>query len=86
MYDLTDRRSARNYLARLPLNIKTTLVEKLHALAIEPYNPTLDTKPIKGGLGYRLRVGKYRVIYTIQDDILVIEIVKIRSRGDIYGR
>jgi len=86
MYELKYRRLARNYLARLPLKIKTTIVEKLHTLATEPYNPKLDVASIKGGLGYRLRVGKYRVIYTIHDNILVIEIVKIRGRGDIYGR
>jgi len=86
MYELKYRRLARNYLARLPLKIKTTIVEKLQTLATEPYNPKLDVVPIKGGLGYRLRVGKYRIIYTIHDNILVIEIVKIRGRGDIYGR
>jgi mRNA interferase RelE/StbE len=35
---------------------------------------------------YRLRVGNYRVIYEIQEDVLVILIVKIGHRRDIYKR
>lgn len=65
---------------------KTAIVNKLHDLAKNPDNPDLDTAILKGRIGWRLRVGKYRVIYTRQDDILTIEIVKIRSRGDIYKR
>jgi mRNA interferase RelE/StbE len=33
---------------------------------------------------YRIRVGVYRVIYTIQDDILLVEVVKIDHRGNVY--
>ena len=33
---------------------------------------------------YRIRVGIYRIIYTIDDDILTIEVVKIDHRSNIY--
>jgi mRNA interferase RelE/StbE len=84
MYKLKYRRQARNYLARLPLKTKTAIVKKLHELAHNPDNPDLDIDILKGRKGFRLRVGQYRVIYTRQDDQLIIEVVKIRSRGDIY--
>ena len=43
-----------------------------------------DIDKLKGGVGFRLRVGKYRIIYARHDKILMIEVVKIRPRGDVY--
>jgi len=84
MYAIKYRRSARNYIARLPLKSKTAIIEKIHDLAENPDTPNLDTAVLKGRIGWRLRVGKYRIIYTRDDDVLTIEIVKVRSREDIY--
>ena len=71
-------------MARLPLKTKTAIVNKLHELARNPDNPDLDIDVLKGRKGFRLRVGQYRVIYTRQEDQLIIEVVKVCSRGDIY--
>ena len=84
MYRLKYRRQAKNYLARLPLKIKSVIVEKLHELSADPDKPSLDIDVLKGRQGFRLRVGRYRIIYTRKDDHLIIEVVKIRPRGDIY--
>jgi mRNA interferase RelE/StbE len=73
-------------LARLPLKTKTAIVNKLHELAENPDNLALNVEILKGRQGFRLRVGQYRVIYTRQDDQLILEVVKVRSRGDIYKR
>ena len=86
MYLLKYRRQARNNLARLPLKIKSIIVNNLHELAANPDNPSLDIDVLKGKKGFRLRVGQYRIIYTRHDDRLIIEVVKIRPRGDIYKR
>jgi len=86
MYQLKYRRQARNYLARLPLKIKTRIVNKLHEIKENPDDPTLDVDKLGGGSGYRLRVGQYRIIYTRHEDQLIIEVVTIRPRGDIYKR
>jgi mRNA interferase RelE/StbE len=86
MYRLIYRRRARNYLARLPLKIKSRIVDQLHEIQKDPKNPKLDIDRLKGGKGYRLRVGPYRIIYTLHNDQLIIEVVKIRTRGDIYKR
>ena len=84
MYQLKYRKQARNYLARLAYKIKITIVDRLHQLARDPDNAEYDIKALKGRIGYRLRIGRYRVIYTRHDEHLIIEIVKIGSRGDIY--
>ena len=84
MYKLKYRRQARNFLARLPLKIKTAIVDKLHLLAKDPDSESLDIKVLKGRKGFRLRVGQYRVLYTRYNDRLIIEVIKIRPRGDVY--
>ena len=33
---------------------------------------------------YRIRVGVYRIVYTIKDDILIVEVIKIDHRRNIY--
>ena len=86
MYQLKYRRHARNYLARLPSKIKSRIVDKLHEIKENPDDPNLDVEKLKGDLGYRLRIGQYRIIYTRQKEQLIIEVVKIRPRGDIYKR
>ena len=86
MYRLKYRRQARNYLARLPLKTKTAIVNKLHELAADPDDLSHDVDVLKGREGFRLRVGKYRILYILKDDQLIIEIVKVRTRGDIYKR
>jgi mRNA interferase RelE/StbE len=41
-------------------------------------------RKLKGRKGYRIRVGDYRVIYEIFDDILLIDVVDLGHRKDIY--
>lgn len=49
--------------------------------------PDGDTKPVQGHKGfYRLRVGDYRIIYTIDNGQYIICIVDADNRGDIYKR
>ena len=86
MYQLKYRRQARNYLARMPVKIKSRIINQLHELQKNPDDPTLDIDTLKGESGYRLRVGRYRIIYTRYDDQLIIEVIRIRPRGDIYKR
>ncbi|MBW1820067.1 MAG: type II toxin-antitoxin system RelE/ParE family toxin [Deltaproteobacteria bacterium] len=86
MYRLKYRHGARNYLARLPLKTKTAIINTLHALVINPDDSDPDVRALNGRAGFRLRVGQYRIIYTRRDDELVIEVVTVRPRGDVYGR
>jgi len=86
MYQLQYRRQARNYLARLPLKIKARIIDKLQELKENPDTPTLDVDKLKGEPAYRRRIGQYRIIYRRLDDKLIIEVIKIRPRGDIYKR
>ena len=55
--------------------------------ASDPSNQNLDVKPMQGRPGeFRLRVGDYRIIYEPEQQILLISVIAIRSRGDVYRR
>ena len=43
-------------------------------------------KALRGRPGFRVRIGDYRVIYTIQDDVLLVVVVALGHRGDVYDR
>ncbi len=57
----------------------------LDELKKEPYSKILDIKPLKGfEHQYRLRLGKIRILYCIKDKELLIEVINMGYRGDIY--
>ena len=58
--------------------------EKLDAIAANPYAEHPNAKKLQGRDGYRLRVGDWRVIYEIQNDELVILVLKVAPRGEVY--
>ncbi|MEV7421310.1 type II toxin-antitoxin system RelE/ParE family toxin [Streptomyces sp. NPDC091212] len=57
----------------------------LTALGDDPYREDADIKKLAGPSGlYRLRVGNYRVAYQVEDDALIILVVKAGDRHDVY--
>ena len=49
--------------------------------------PDGDIKPLSGQKNaYRLRVGDFRIIYEIDDSVLLITVVNVGNRGQIYNR
>ena len=43
-----------------------------------------STRPLKGSNQYRLRIGDWRAIYTLHDDVLMVLVVRIGHRGEVY--
>jgi mRNA interferase RelE/StbE len=41
---------------------------------------------LSGRPGYRVRVGDYRIIYTVQDDVLLVVVVTVGHRRDVYDK
>ncbi|MEV0737062.1 type II toxin-antitoxin system RelE/ParE family toxin [Streptomyces sp. NPDC050549] len=61
------------------------ILTALTALGDDPYRQDADVKKLTGPSGlYRLRVGNYRVAYQINDGELVILVVKVGDRRDVY--
>ncbi|AXG79746.1 type II toxin-antitoxin system RelE family toxin [Streptomyces paludis] len=59
----------------------------LTALGDDPYREDADVKKLAGPSGlYRLRVGNYRVAYRVEDDALIVLVVKVGDRRDVHRR
>jgi mRNA interferase RelE/StbE len=57
---------------------------RLDQIAEDPYAQYANVTKLQNRAGYRLRVGDWRVIYDVQEHQLVILVIKVGSRGDIY--
>ncbi|WP_284578542.1 type II toxin-antitoxin system RelE/ParE family toxin [Streptomyces sp. 2P-4] len=61
------------------------ILTALTALGEDPYREDADVKKLTGPSGlYRLRVGNYRVAYQVDNGELVILVVKVGDRRDVY--
>ncbi len=82
MYKIVLKKSAKKFIDKLPNNEKRRIVS-----AIERLPAGEDIKPLKGHPGVlRLRVGNYRIIYTVDHGQLVICVIDIGNRGQIYNQ
>ncbi len=85
MYNIRFTKEAIKELNLIPKNYSDLIRKKLLTLAENPYNINNNIKRLKTKEEtYRLRVGDYRVIYEIINDLLIIEIIKIKPRGNAY--
>jgi len=88
MFRLLIHKNVIKFLQTRPNNEKLLINKKLELLTANPYNhPELDIKKLIGNdIFYRLRVGRYRFIYTIDHDKLVILLMIASTRGDVYKK
>ena len=81
-YSLVIRRSAAKELEALPLKDRRRVVKRIQRLANEP-RPA-GCEKLSGEEKYRLRQGDYRILYEIFDRELVVTVVKVGNRRDVY--
>jgi mRNA interferase RelE/StbE len=81
-YKITISKTAQKQLDKLPDKIAELLIDAIADLADDP-RPS-GCKKLKGRDGYRIRKGDYRIIYDIFDNILLIDIITVGNRKDIY--
>ena len=75
--------SAARDLARLPRRDRERITAKIDGLATDPHPP--GSKKLQGQANrWRIRVGDYRVIYDIDAGVLVLTVVKVGHRRDVY--
>ena len=73
-------------LRRLPLPVQQQIRRVIDGLAADPRPPGyIKMKGSEKGMPrYRVRIGAYRIIYRIHDDIVTVDVTKIGDRKDIY--
>lgn len=81
-YQVVIERPAQKYILKQPREQQERILRAIYKLPGEG-----DIKPLSGlDEMYRLRVGDYRVIYTIERDVLIVRVVRVGNRGDIYKK
>ncbi len=81
-YSIFFRKSVEKDLARIPKRELLRLMERVQVLGTDPR--PYGCEKLSGQERYRVRQGRYRIIYSIQDEELTVWIVKIGHRKDVY--
>ena len=81
-FEVRIKRSVAKELLRLPKADNRRIIGRIQALASDP-RPT-GCERLAGRESYRIRQGRYRVIYTIDDDRVIVEIVRVGHRREVY--
>jgi len=82
-YRIEFKQTAKKELAQLPRPIAKKVAERIKALAENP-RPDGCKKLPGSAYSYQIRINDYRVVYSIVDQRLIIQVIKIGHRKDIY--
>jgi mRNA interferase RelE/StbE len=83
MYRVTFRRSAKKALDALPKLVGDRIAVAIASLRQQP-RPSGCRKIAGSENGYRIRVGRYRVVYEVRDKELVVLVVRVAIRAQAY--
>ena len=81
-YDLVFKKSVAKDLREFPKADVKRILQRIRALADDPRPPGCEK--LSGQERYRLRQGAYRIVYEIHEKVLIVLIVKIGHRRDVY--
>ena len=71
-------------LSRMDRALAQRIRSKILALARDPMAPNNNVKKLVGVAGYRLRIGDWRVVYTLERSVLTVIVVRVAHRGEVY--
>ena len=81
-YSILLTRSAAKELDGVPTKYRHRLVARIAALADDPR--PMGAEKLSGANKYRVRQGDYRILYEIEDAALVVTVVRVGNRRDVY--
>ena len=82
VYRIEFRPAALREIPKIDSSVQPRIQSAVELLAKDPRPPA--SRPLRGRPAYRLTMGDYRVIYTIDDGVLLIVIVTVGHRRDVY--
>ena len=84
-YRIEFTKSAKKEFEGLPEKMQGKVIEALGVLSPNPFSELLKVKKLKGADSlYRIRIGDYRVVYEIRKNTLIILVIKIGHRREVY--
>lgn len=83
-YELQFRKSVAKDLRAFPKEDVKRIMQRIRALASDPR--PVGCEKLSGQERYRVRQGSYRIIYEIEDERLIVLVVKIGHRSEVYRR
>ena len=83
-YKVYIKPSAVKEIESLPKKDRSRVVQKIKGLAADPRPPGCEK--LTGEEKYRIRQGRYRIVYSITDKELIVIVVKVGHRRDIYKK
>jgi len=84
VYQVKIKKDAQKVLDKLPPKVQRNISERIHELADDPRKLVWVEKMAGFDSRYRFPAGSFRVIFEIEDEELLVIVVKIGSRGDVY--
>jgi mRNA interferase RelE/StbE len=84
MYGILFTKSVGKALRKMPQDIDQRIRERLERIAEDPYAQQPNVTRLQNRPGYRLRVGDWRVICEVEQEELVILVLRIGRRGEAY--
>lgn len=81
-YKIEIKKSAVKEIENLPKRDILAVLKKIHSLAENPRQ--VGCKKLSGQERYRVRSGDYRIVYSIEDLVLIVLVVKVGHRRDVY--
>lgn len=83
-YKVSIKRSAVKEIEAIPQKKeRQRIIRRIGQLAIDPRPP--GSKKLSGNDRYRIRQGSYRIVYGIEDNELIVVVVRVGHRKDVYG-
>lgn len=83
MYRIEFTSTAARQVRKLDRPMRTRLLDAIESLASSPH-PDGVKELASTENAWRIRVGDYRVIYSIEDDVLVVTVVRVAHRREVY--